>query len=109
VLTNLIENAWKYSVHREHAHIRMDRQITGDGITVYRVSDDGAGFDMSYAGKLFAPFQRLHTQEQFKGVGIGLATVKRIIVRHHGRIWAESAPDRGTTIYFTLAPASKSV
>jgi PAS domain S-box-containing protein len=101
VLDNLIGNAWKFTGKRADARIEMGAATSG-GERVYFVRDNGAGFDMNYAGKLFAPFQRLHTQQQFEGTGIGLATVKRIIARHEGRIWVESAVDRGTTVYFTV-------
>jgi light-regulated signal transduction histidine kinase (bacteriophytochrome) len=101
VLENLIGNAWKFTskVPRGHIAVGVDASRTPP---VYFVRDDGAGFDMNHASKLFGAFQRLHTQESFPGTGIGLATVQRIVRRHGGRVWAESQIDRGTTFYFTL-------
>ncbi|WP_020408894.1 HAMP domain-containing histidine kinase [Hahella ganghwensis] len=100
-LSNLVENAWKYSSKKESAHIEFGVINKREG-AVYFVKDDGAGFDMKYADRLFVAFNRLHTPSEFEGSGIGLATVFRIITRHRGRIWAESEPSRGSTFYFTL-------
>ena len=98
---NLFDNAWKYSGKEKESVIEFCRQAK-DGKTVYLVRDNGVGFDMTYYEKLFTPFQRLHSDDQFTGTGIGLATVKRIVLKHGGLIWAESAPGEGTTFYFTL-------
>jgi signal transduction histidine kinase len=98
---NLISNAWKYTSRRPRAHISF-RASTVDGRRAYTVRDDGAGFDMTYAEKLFGPFQRLHGPDEFPGTGIGLATVKRIIQRHGGEITAQAEVDKGATFTFTL-------
>jgi len=100
-LQNLLDNAWKFTRNREHAEIAF-KALNRDNETVYCLCDNGVGFDMAYAGKLFKPFDRLHTHGEFPGTGIGLATVKRIILRHGGRIWAKSVPDEGACFYFTL-------
>ena len=97
VLENLLGNAWKFTSKVAHPTISFG---VADG--AYFVRDNGAGFDMKYASTLFAPFQRLHTDKEFSGTGIGLATVSRIIQRHGGRIWAEAVPDAGATFHFTL-------
>lgn len=101
VLDNLIGNAWKYSGKREGTVIEFG-VTEREGKPAYFVRDNGPGFDMAYAKKLFIPFQRLPGAEEFKGNGIGLATVERIIRRHGGRIWTESEPGKGATFYFTL-------
>jgi signal transduction histidine kinase len=99
---NLLSNAWKYSGKTENAVIEFGTQ-TGQNGKVYFVRDNGAGFNMQYAKKLFTPFQRLHRAEEFPGNGIGLATVRRIVGRHGGSTWAESEVGKGATFYFTLA------
>ncbi|MCU1382582.1 MAG: sensor hybrid histidine kinase [Acidobacteria bacterium] len=107
VLTNLIDNAIKYSRTRDPARIEIGRDGDEDGRAILFVRDNGVGFDMAYAHKLFGVFQRLHRAEEFEGNGIGLATVRRIVGRHGGRVWADGVQNQGTTCYFTLevAPA----
>ena len=103
VLENLLGNAWKFSAQRDPAHIAFGcRADAPGGETLFYVRDDGAGFDMQYADKLFGAFQRLHATQEFAGNGIGLAMVRRIVGLHGGRVWAESAPGEGATFYFTL-------
>jgi PAS domain S-box-containing protein len=108
VLTNLLDNAWKFSARQAETRISLTTAAADDGSSVFCVADNGAGFDMDYACKLFMPFQRLHGQHEFSGIGIGLSTVNSIIHLHDGRIWAESGPDGGAKFYFTLGalPAS---
>ncbi|HET7701674.1 MAG TPA: ATP-binding protein [Candidatus Limnocylindria bacterium] len=100
-LGNLLANAWKFT--RPHARARIEFGATRDpGALMYFVRDDGVGFDMAFADRLFAPFQRLHAEREFEGTGVGLAIVKRVVARHGGRVWAEGAVDRGACFSFTL-------
>jgi signal transduction histidine kinase len=105
VFENLMGNAWKFTGKSDDATIEVGREVDGRGRAFY-VRDNGAGFDMAYADKLFGAFQRLHADEDFEGTGIGLATVQRIVSRHGGQIWAEGAVDKGATFYFTLEQSS---
>jgi light-regulated signal transduction histidine kinase (bacteriophytochrome) len=100
-MENLLENAWKFTSKHETAKIEVGAMIR-EGQKVYFVRDDGDGFDMTFADKLFGAFQRMHSAADFKGTGIGLATVRRIIHRHGGQIWAEADKGKGATFYFTI-------
>ena len=102
VLENLLENAWKFTSGRDDASIEFGTAPSGDAAVCCYVRDNGAGFDPAYAGKLFQPFQRLHAARDFPGTGTGLATVRQIVERHGGRVWAEGAVGAGATFYFTL-------
>jgi signal transduction histidine kinase len=98
---NLLGNAWKFSSKTAHARIEVTSEPHHGGVA-FVVRDNGAGFNMDHAKKLFEPFQRLHSASEFPGTGIGLATVHRIVTRHRGRIWAQAAPDQGAAFHFTL-------
>jgi len=101
VMGNLVGNAWKFTSRRENARIEVGSRVE-DGRTVFFVRDNGAGFDMAYASRMFEAFQRMHSASEFEGTGIGLALVHKIVTRHGGRIWGEGAPDQGATFHFTL-------
>ncbi len=106
VFLNLLSNAFKYSRNRRPARIEVGSRGNESGETVYFVRDNGTGFDMSYAHRLFHVFQRLHREQEFEGTGVGLAIVKRIVSSHGGRVWAEAVPEGGATFSFTLEPAA---
>jgi light-regulated signal transduction histidine kinase (bacteriophytochrome) len=106
VLENLIGNAWKFSSKAEKPRIEIGA-LKDHGRTTFFVRDNGAGFDMAYADKLFGAFQRLHSASEYVGTGIGLATVQRIVRRHGGRIWAEAEIGKGAVFFFTLAVAGE--
>ena len=101
VFMNLLSNAIKYSGKKDKPVIEIGHSVIGNE-SVYYVKDNGVGFDMKYYSKLFGVFHRLHSQNEFKGIGIGLSIVKEIIEKHGGRVWAEGIVDEGTTFYFTL-------
>jgi len=110
VMSNLIANAWKFTSKRSGARVEIGQGGAEGDMGVFFVRDNGAGFDMQHAQKLFGLFQRLHNQQEFGGTGVGLATVERIVSRHGGRIWAEGQSGRGATFYFTLpAPSRRSM
>ena len=100
-MENLLNNAWKFTRYTKQAEINIGK-TEQNGDTIYFVKDNGVGFDMKDSVKLFTPFQRLHNCKEFEGSGIGLATVKRIIDKHSGRIWAKSEISKGTSFYFLI-------
>jgi light-regulated signal transduction histidine kinase (bacteriophytochrome) len=102
VLENLLDNAWKFTGRRSLGQIEFGQLPQTDGPATFVVRDNGAGFDMAQAHRLFGVFQRLHSQQEFPGTGIGLAVVQRIIHRHGGRVWAEGAVGQGASFYFTV-------
>ena len=106
VLETLVGNAWKFTSRTDAVKIEFG-QFERKGESVFFVRDNGAGFDMRYAGKLFGPFQRMHGSREFEGIGIGLSIAQRIVLRHGGRIWAEAAAEEGATFFFSLSPAPR--
>jgi light-regulated signal transduction histidine kinase (bacteriophytochrome) len=107
VLVNLLSNAWKFSAKNPQARVEFGRDRASASRTVYFVRDNGAGFDMQHAAKLFGTFQRLHSAEEFEGTGIGLVTVQSIIRRHGGDIWADAKPGEGATFFFTVGKSER--
>src|SRR6185369_11574540 len=101
VLQNLIGNAWKFTRNSAAPKIEIGETVINE-VRCFFVKDNGCGFDMAYSEKLFAPFQRLHSSDEFEGTGVGLATVMRIVQRHGGKMWAESIPGEETVFYFTI-------
>jgi signal transduction histidine kinase len=101
LFANVLSNAWKFTSKNDQARVEIGQKVEGSMSTLF-VRDNGAGFDMAYASKLFKPFQRLHSPTEYEGSGVGLATVARIVDRHGGRIWAEARPSEGAIFYFTL-------
>jgi len=107
LLSNLLGNAWKFTSKTQAPSIRFEALRSNTAECVFVVSDNGIGFDMAYADKLFSPFQRLHTETEFPGTGIGLSLVQRIIIRHGGKIWAKASPDHGAQFFFTLGDGNE--
>ena len=105
LMGNLVGNAWKFTAKKDRARIEIGSMPGADGCTVFFVRDNGAGFDMAHASRMFDAFQRMHSLAEFEGTGIGLAIVHRVVTRHGGRIWADAAPQQGATFFFTLGQA----
>jgi signal transduction histidine kinase len=105
VMGNLVGNAWKFTAKKDRARIEIGSTPGADGRTVFFVRDNGAGFDMAHASRMFDAFHRMHSLAEFEGTGIGLAIVHRVVARHGGRIWADAAPHQGATFSFTLGQA----
>jgi signal transduction histidine kinase len=103
LLANLLGNAWKYSATRQQPRISFGIVHAAPGGPAFCVADNGVGFDMEHAPRLFHPFERLHTRGEFDGVGLGLVMARRVVERHGGRIWVEAAPDQGARVFFRLA------
>jgi len=108
VFANLLSNALKFTATRQAAHIEIGHK-SERGENAYYVKDNGVGFDMNYADRMFGVFQRLHGAEEFEGTGVGLAIVQSIIQRHKGRVWAKGTINEGATIWFTLLPAGTKI
>lgn len=104
---NLLDNAWKFTGRVAAPRVEVGCTRDDADRAVFSVRDNGAGFDMAFAARLFEPFERLHRQEEFPGTGIGLATVSRIVRRHGGEVWADAAPGRGATFSFTVTAAGR--
>jgi signal transduction histidine kinase len=102
VMANLVGNAWKFSARKPRTAVRVGSRPGAKGETVYFVADNGAGFDMAHASRLFGAFQRLHAPSEFEGTGIGLALVQKVVLRHGGEVWADARVGDGATFYFTL-------
>jgi signal transduction histidine kinase len=105
LLTNLLSNAWKYTSRTAAPRVQLQRRSSDNAEVEYTVCDNGVGFSMDRAHELFQPFRRLHSADEFPGIGLGLATVVRIVQRYGGRIWVESEPGKGTSVHFTLPKA----
>ena len=102
MMQNLLGNAWKYTAKSPRAEIKFHHQAVNGKAAIFCIEDNGCGFDMQFKDKIFQPFQRLHTDQEFEGTGIGLATVNRVVHRHAGKIWAESTPEKGSRFYFQI-------
>jgi light-regulated signal transduction histidine kinase (bacteriophytochrome) len=102
VVDNLLRNAWKFTAQSNVTRIEVNAEKR-NGETIFSVRDNGCGFDMTFAHRLFGPFQRLHREQDYAGTGLGLTIVQRVVMRHGGRVWADSTPGQGATFFFTLS------